>query len=68
MELTTIISDFGTYEVGTAVEENGWYICVPCGYKRYLREGDRFPNCMKCFGREENNYKRGLERWERVNA
>ena len=68
MELTTNLNDFGTYEVGTVVEESGWYICVPCGYKKHLRKGDRFSSCMKCLGKEENNFKRGLERWERVNA
>lgn len=53
-----------TYQVGSAVEESGCYICVPCGYKKYLSKGSRFPRCLKCMGKREE-FIRGLELWER---
>lgn len=56
---------FETYRMGERVIEAGFYICVPCGYKRYLKEGDHFPSCIKCLGRETRNFRKGLELWEK---
>ena len=53
-----------TYEVGSIVKETGHYICVPCGYKRYLEKGQKFPDCLKCMGKRL--FKKGLETWEKV--
>lgn len=55
-----------TYKTGSIVEEDGYYVCVPCGYKKYLKRGVRFPNCIKCLGREKNKYRKGLELWEKL--
>ena len=66
MELTSNITDFGTYEVGSRVKENGWYVCVPCGYKRMLKKGERFPSCLRCMEESENEYARDLELWEKI--
>jgi len=53
-----------TYKVGDLVKENGCYICVPCGYKKYLTIGMNFPDCLKCMGKRW--FKKGLETWEKV--
>ncbi len=36
------------YKVGERVSINGWYVCVPCGYKLHLYEDDIFPSCINC--------------------
>lgn len=58
-----------TYNKGDVVEEDGDYVCVPCGYNRYFRMGEQFTECMSCLsgtsdGHEE--YVQGLELWEKV--
>tara|TARA_B100001971_G_C18168763_1_gene525817 strand:- start:563 stop:769 length:207 start_codon:yes stop_codon:yes gene_type:complete len=62
-----ITKDFSlaTFKVGKSVEQDGYYVCVPCGYKKYLKVGDTFPNCIKCMKKERELFKRGLELWER---
>lgn len=37
-----------TYRVGERVPLNGQYVCVPCGYRLDLMEGDVFPACINC--------------------
>lgn len=37
-----------TYRVGERVPINGLYVCVPCGYRMSLAEGDVFPACIRC--------------------
>lgn len=54
-----------TYAVGNTVGESGFYVCTPCGYRRYLARGTRFPSCLQCFPSGQW-YQRGLERWERI--
>ena len=46
--------DFFTYQVGDIVEKTDFYICVPCGYKKYLQKG------------EKKMLTQGLELWERA--
>lgn len=60
------IKELATYKVGQVVEESGYYICVPCGYKRRFVAGERFKSCLKCFGKGQR-LKKGLELWERIN-
>lgn len=55
-----------TYKMGSIVPEDGLYICVPCGYKKYLKAGRRFKSCLKCFGKNWRLFKRGLELWEKI--
>ncbi len=56
-----------TYKIGTVVEEDGYYICVPCGSKRYFKKGSRFSSCLSCVEKKDKKmFKRGLELWEKV--
>lgn len=59
--------EIATYKVGQTAEESGCYICVPCGYKRYFTAGERFTNCLKCFGKGQR-FKKGLELWEKIDS
>lgn len=36
------------YKIGQKVQISGFYVCVPCGYKRKFAAGDVFPECMGC--------------------
>ncbi len=54
------------YKVGEKVPESGFYICIPCGSKKYLKAGKYFKSCLKCFGKERRLFKKGLELWERI--
>ena len=51
-----------TYRVGCTVEKDDFYVCVPCGYRKYLKQGTKFPDCLKCMGKRW--FKKGLESWE----
>lgn len=55
-----------TYKVGGVVPESGFYVCIPCGSKRYFRAGKHFPSCLSCFGKEKRFFRKGLELWERI--
>ncbi|MEK7636088.1 MAG: hypothetical protein AAB362_00125 [Patescibacteria group bacterium] len=55
-----------TYKVGGVVPENGFYACVPCGNKKYLKAGMRFSSCLMCFGKERKLFRKGIELWVRV--
>ncbi len=55
-----------TYKVGSAVPEDGHYVCVPCGNKKYFKAGMRFPSCLMCLGKDRKLFRKGLELWERV--
>lgn len=37
-----------TYRVGEYVPQGGCYVCVPCGFRMYLSEGEFFPACISC--------------------
>lgn len=37
-----------TYRVGEYVPLGGCYVCVPCGFRMYLSEGEFFPACISC--------------------
>lgn len=54
------------YKVGSAVPEDGFYICVPCGSKKYLRASTRFRSCLICLGKERKLFRRGRELWKRI--
>jgi len=58
--------DTTTYKVGDVVPEDGLYICVPCGNKKYLKTGERFKSCLQCLGKKKRLFRRGLELWERI--
>jgi len=36
------------YKTGKKVVQEGTYVCIPCGYRRYLCIGDIFPKCDRC--------------------
>lgn len=55
-----------TFKVGSIVPVDGYYVCVPCGGKKYLKEGERFSSCLMCLGKERRFFRRGLELWERI--
>lgn len=55
-----------TYKVGDVASEDGWYICVPCGTKKYFKAGMRFTDCLKCFGKQKRLFRKGLELWEKI--
>lgn len=54
------------YKVGSEVPESGFYVCVPCGNKKYLKAGAHFGSCLMCFGKERKLFRKGLELWERI--
>ena len=37
-----------TFNIGDKVEIEGNYVCVPCGYHRRYKKGERFERCFKC--------------------
>lgn len=57
-----------TYKVGSIVPEDGQYVCVPCGMKKYLTEGSRFESCLKCLGKSRKIFRKNMELWEKVIA
>jgi len=59
-------SEIETFKVGSTVPTDGFYICVPCGSKKYLKTGERFSSCLTCMGKEKRFFRRGLELWERI--
>ena len=36
------------YHVGDAAPKEGDFVCVPCGFKKHLKPGDRFAECISC--------------------
>ena len=67
MEITDDLTiPANVYKVGDVVDEDGCYVCVPCGGKKYLRTGERFPSCLHCMRvKDRKMFKRGQELWER---
>ncbi|MBI4089971.1 MAG: hypothetical protein HY421_01065 [Candidatus Kerfeldbacteria bacterium] len=58
-----------TYNRGDDVTEDGEYVCVPCGYHRYFRQGEQFTECMSCLSGTQDgheDYAEGLELWEKA--
>lgn len=56
------------YKVGSVVPEDGEYVCVPCGMKKYFKAEERFTNCVKCLGRNRKMFRRNFELWEKYSA
>lgn len=55
------------FEVGDVVEEDGFYVCVPCGSKKYFKKGTQFPSCLNCMNQKARKMlAKDLELWERV--
>ena len=61
-------SENSTYKVGGIVPEDGWYACVPCGNKKYLKAGTHFGSCLKCLGKERKEFRKGFELWEKLKS
>lgn len=55
-----------TYKVGSVVPDDGEYVCVPCGTKKFMKAGERFGSCLRCFGSEWRIFRKGLEIWEKI--
>jgi len=58
-----------TYNRGDAVEHDGTYICVPCGYRRHFKPGDTFTECLSCLAGTKDGHEdfiEGLELWEKA--
>lgn len=58
-----------TYNRGDPVEDSGEYVCVPCGYHRYFREGEQFTECLSCLSGSKDGHEdfaAGLELWEKA--
>jgi len=55
-----------TFRTGEKIEKSGWYICVPCGYKKRLKEGEKFPSCLSCLDGHEDEFQKGFELWEEI--
>ena len=36
------------FNIGDAVPQTGWYLCIPCGYMQEFTEGDQFTPCDAC--------------------
>lgn len=71
MSYTKTMSDYSdetdaAYKVGDTVPLDGYYTCVPCGNKKYLKQGTRFGSCLKCLSKQKGFFQKGLELWERV--
>lgn len=58
-------SDGLIYKVGVVVPEDGYYVCAPCGNKKFFKAGMRFTSCLKCLGKERRLFRKGLELWEK---
>lgn len=61
-------ADETVYKVGSIVPGDGFYACVPCGNRKYLKAGVRFPSCLMCLGKERRFFRKGLELWERIST
>lgn len=58
-----------SFKVGSAIKESGNYVCIPCGYKKFLQKGEVFPECFSCVKKvkyENDSFFKGLEMWELV--
>lgn len=56
------------YKVGSIVPEDGYYACVPCGNKKYLKAGTRFGSCLMCLGKDRKLFRKGLELWDKLTS
>lgn len=36
------------HNIGELVNEEGWYVCVPCGYRKFHKRGEQFEECISC--------------------
>jgi len=41
------------FSVGSVVRTSGYYVCAPCGYKKFLKKNDLFPKCSSCRGQNK---------------
>ncbi len=56
-----------TFNRGDAVEREGTYVCVPCGFKKHFAPGETFSECTSCMAGSNTgheDYVEGLELWE----
>lgn len=50
-----IVSPGDTFETGADVKAAGVYVCAPCGFKKELEEGEKFPECDSCLRDKEED-------------
>lgn len=41
------------YKINDIVPQNGYYLCVPCGYSQYFTAGAFFTTCEACLAGTE---------------
>lgn len=57
------------FETGCIVQEDGQYICAPCGDRKSLKKGDIFPRCYSCLAGQEykgDRFFKDMGVWEKV--
>lgn len=61
-----------TFARGEDVPDDGKYVCVPCGFNRDFKAGEKFGECSSCItgGKpatdDDAEYADGLEMWEKM--
>jgi transposase-like protein len=61
------VNEKNVFNEGTKVEQDGTYVCAPCGYTCTFKKGGVFPHCFACLeGKkyEGDSYMKGLGLWE----
>jgi len=41
------------FSAGSIVRMSRYYVCVPCGYKKFLKKDNLFPKCSSCGGQNK---------------
>lgn len=54
------------FEVGEEASQDGYYICVPCGNKRFFKKGQKFPSCLNCLSEDKTTSSKNPGLWEKV--
>lgn len=54
------------FEVGEKVMQAGYYICVPCGNKRFFEKDQKFPSCLSCLSEDKITSTKNPGLWEKV--
>jgi hypothetical protein len=58
-----------TFNVGSTVQKDGTYVCVPCGAKKKFKKGQVFTRCFSCMKKEKydgDSYFKDLGLWELI--
>lgn len=58
-----------TYSKGERAQEEGEYICVPCGFKKRYTIGEPFGECTSCLAGTsdgDKDYVEGTGMWEKI--